>query len=293
MKKSKAINILLMSVGIIFGAYKFIWGFSWFKETSLAPVIMGGDSFYFIFVSILAGMCNGFGAKIAKAARCDETECKTLIKCGFWIVLVLSISAILMYNFFIYPFLSKAEVYGDINIYLHMYIKGLPFTVFFAYILVIIRALGNYKFPCLFIACAVLIEWGMIRILVHADFPGIRGFVLTYITNVRVLLNILLFLVAYVYFRIKYFKWCKVKISMKIFAKTLLLFFKAGCGIGLLGLPLSFMILMESKKYVESFIGAFFLNINQVIYFGNLLLLGAIILAPFMARVLVEKYAEE
>lgn len=290
MKKSNFLNIVLMSVGIIVGAYKYIWGgFRWYIEAGMGDLIMGSDILYFIFVSILAGMCSGFGVKIAKTARHNEEECKVLIKSGFWVVLVLSIGVAIMYACFIYPCLTSSpptpEVYTYINIELETYIKGLLFTALFAYILVVIRALGDYKIPCLFIVCAVVIEWSMIRILMNIS--GFPGWYLPYIRNAKVLLNMFLFLGAYVYFRVKYSKWCRVKISIKIFFKTLIQFFKAGGVMGLLGLPLAFMVLIE----IDKLINVDFLESTS--YYGNFLLLGTVIMAPIMARLLVERYAED
>lgn len=51
---------------------------------------------------------------------------------------------------------------------------------------------------------------------------------------------------------------------------------------GVIGLPLAFMILIESKRFVET--GA---------YYSAYLLLGVLVMASFMARLLVERYSEE
>ena len=85
----------------------------------------------------------------------------------------------------------------------------------------------------------------------------------------------------------KYSKWCRVKISMKIFIKMLIQFFKAGGVMGLLGLPLASMVFIE----IDNLINVDFLEATT--YYGNLLLLGTVIMAPFMARLVVKKYTED
>lgn len=290
MKKSNILNILLVSVGIIVGAYKYIeGGFHWYIGANIANVIMMGDIIYFIIVSILAGMCSGFGVKIAKTARRDEIECKMLIKSGFWIVLLLSIGMLVICSicqeYIIYCAGASPEVLYSIDYYLEMYMKGFAFTTLFSYILMVIRALGNYKIPCLFIVCAVMAEWGMIKILM--SIPSFPVYYLPYIANAKVLINIVVFLIAVVYFRVKYARWCRMRINIKIFLQTLVQFVKEGGIAGMLGLPLGFMALIEIKKYVN----VEFLEATT--YNGNILMLGTVIMAPLMARLLVKKYVDD
>jgi len=279
-----------MSVGIIVGAYKYIeGGFRWYTGANIENIIMTGDILYFIIVSILAGMCSGFGVKVAKTAKRDEIECKILIKSGFWIVLLLSIGVLFICSicqeYIIYYIGASPEVLNYIDFYLEMYMKGVLFTALFSYILTVIRAMGNYKIPCLLIVCAVMAEWGMIKILMN--IPGFPVHYLPYIANVKVLINILVFFIAVVYFRAEYAKWCRVKINMKIFLQTLVQFIKAGSATGLLGLPLAFMVLIEIKNFVNVEF------LESTTYNGNILMLGTVIMAPFMARLLVERYAED
>lgn len=268
-----------MSMGIMFGACKYIIDGMLCQRLGLIIVksILLSEAMFFVIVSILAGINNGFGSLIAESARENETECKMLIRNGFRVIILLSIGVTVLCTLCKKPMIRLlvdwSELYAGTNYYFERWIVTIPFVMLFSYIMVLIRSLGDFKTPCLFIVGAVLVELGMTRIMVCSNVLSMA--------TAKVCWNVVLFLIAYGYFRVKYPNLCRGKVNTKLNWSAWKKIFKSGIVNGVLGLPLALMILWESKMFAES-----------SAYCYLYLLLGVLIMAPLMARLLVGKYSE-
>lgn len=269
---------------IMFGYIKYIMGVWFYRGLGgvTTKAILLNEVLCFAIISVLAGICIGFGALIAKSAKENEIECKMLVRNGFYMTIALSLGIVII------CMLCKRSIVGMLadSPKLHELMLScferriivIPFVTLFSYIMVLFRAMGDFKTPCLFIVTAVLLELGMTRFII--DISG-DTYCMQRIVIAEVILNILLFLIAYIYYRVRYSNWYQGKVNIKWNWNVCRQFFKAGEITGGLGLPLVLMALVESKRFMG----------ETNIYHSSYLLFGALIMAPFMARFIIEKYS--
>jgi len=199
---------------------------------------------------------------------------------GTFAVFVVAIS-ILFRTVFLYYFANAADIYiyDFARRWYSIFMLVIPFWALFSYMLIVMRALGEYKIPCLFIVGTVLVEWGVARILIN-----VLGFLDAFykLVWINVLVSLVLFFIVFTFFKAKYAVWLQTKVSMKKMLWVSIQFFKSGSTMVLIGLPLAIMILIETKLFIE-----------RGMFLMPPLLIGAVLMAPLMAKLLVDKYAEK
>lgn len=272
-----------MSIGIIFGTYNYIIVPFVNEDIEKMKYIELANATYFLIISILIGISNGIGILIAKSVKKDEIECRMLIHNGFCMMalLTLGVTAIcILYRDWLLMVIGHSEEWhAFIRGYFTMLLFATPFVVFLSYIMALIQAMENFKIPCIFIVCGVLGERGILKCMLNTlDIT----FFMSIIIVVKSVLIILMCVLACVYFRKRYSQWCFSKVKAKINLKLCVQCLRAGVKIGILSLPLAFMVLILSKFFMIT-----------GIYVSIYLLLGTVIMAPFMARLIVEKYLED
>ena len=137
-------------------------------------------SLNFMVIGFCMGVCNGFAIPVAQmfGAR-EESRLRRFVTNGAWLCIGFSVFLTILVAAVCGPVLrmmnTPEEIFADSELYLDIYIWGLPFLFFYNISTGIFSALGDSKTPFIFLALSSLANIGVDILFVSTFHMGVAG----------------------------------------------------------------------------------------------------------------------